>query len=135
MRHPRLVEWDRRLKAMFGSIDGWLEDKYGDEYSLHPNRAPRGSTANREMDGLFNVGADFTPGYGSSYGRGYIVRIRMVSLEHIPAKVKDRIERDVEVLVRQKLPLVFPNRNLSLKRDGPVLKIVGDFHLGNAGID
>ena len=118
------------MKAMFDEIDDWLEDKYGGSYPLHPNRTRRGGTANKEMDGLFNIGADFTPGYGSRLGRGYIVRVRMSTLEHIPADVRESIKMDVERMVCEKMPVVFPGRDLRLERDGSLLKIIGDFSLG-----
>ncbi len=131
MRHTKLIRWEHKMKAMFDEIDDWLEDQYGGNYPLHPNRARRGKTANKEMDGLFNIGADFTPGYGSRLGRGYIVRVRMSTLEHIPADVRESIKIDVEHMVREKLPIVFPGRDLRLERDGSLLKIIGDFSLGS----
>lgn len=135
MRHPELLKWENQIKAMFDSIDDWLEDKYGREYPLHPNRPKRGTTANKEMDGLFNIGADFTAGYGSQLGRGYLVRIRMSTLDHIPDTVKECIEKDTEELVRMKLPVTFPDRALRLERDGALLKIIGDFRLGPVNIE
>jgi len=132
MRHPMAIEWDRKLKKMFDEIDDRLEDKYGGRYNLHPNRSPRGETSNREMDGLFNVGADFTSGYGSKLGRGYVVQVRMSTLEHVPSEVRKKINEDVERMVEEKLPMNFPGRNLRLERDGNLMKITGDFSLGEA---
>ncbi|MDT8299685.1 MAG: hypothetical protein RQ801_15360 [Spirochaetaceae bacterium] len=126
------IEWDRKLKKLFDEIDDRLEDKYGGRYNLHPNRPPRGETSNREMDGLFNVGADFTSGYGSKLGRGYVVQVRMSTLEHVPSEVRMKINEDVERLVEEKLPVSFPGRNLQLERDGNLMKIIGDFSLGDA---
>ena len=131
MRHVKTVEWDRRIKAMFDEIDDILEERYGQRYSLHPNRPARGATANREMDGLFNVGADFTAGYGSRLGRGYVVQVRMSTLDRVPADVRSLIEEDVERLVREKLPVAFPGRHLTLERDGNLMKIIGDTSLGS----
>ena len=68
MRHPRLVEFETRLKQLFDAIDDLLEEKYGRTYHLHPSRPARGLTGNKAHDGLFNVGATFTPGYGSHHG-------------------------------------------------------------------
>ena len=119
------------MKAMFDEIDDRLEDKYGGNYTLHPNRAQRDGTANKEMDGLFNIGADFTPGYGSRLGRGYIVRVRMSTLEHIPVDVQECIKADIEQMVREKLPIAFPGKDLRLEQDGRLLKIIGDFSLGS----
>lgn len=131
MRHTKMIAWERTMKAMFDEIDDRLEDKYGKEFPLHPNRSDRGKTANKEMDGLFNVGADFTAGYGSRYGRGYVIQVRMSTLEHIPVKIRKSIEADVEKMVREKLPIFFPGRNLVLERDGGLLKITGDLSLGS----
>jgi len=119
------------MKSMFDEIDDALEDKYGKDFVLHPNRARRGRTANKEMDGLFNIGADFSPGYGSSLGRGYVVHIRISTLENIPDDVRENIKSDVEKWVKKKLPETFPGRNLQLDRDGNLLKIIGDFSLGS----
>ena len=131
MEHPEARAWNRALKSMFDEIDDVLEDRYGGRYALHPNRPARGKTSNKEMDGLFNVGADFTAGYGSDLGRGYVVQVRMSTLDHVPREVKADIESDVEHLVRDKLRLTFPGRNLELRRDGSLLKIIGDFRLGS----
>jgi hypothetical protein len=130
MRHPKVIDWERRMRTLFDEIDDWLEDKYGSDYPLHPNRAPRGETSSREMDGLFNIGADFTAGYGSRCGRGYVVSIRMSTLSDVPEDIRRRIRRDVRRLVTKKLPVVFPDRQLQVEQDGDLLKIVGDFSLG-----
>ena len=79
MRHPRLIEWEKKLKRTLDIVDDYLEDKYGQLYELHPSRAYRGTTSNKAHDGLFNIGASFTAGYGSKYGRGYVVDIDMIN--------------------------------------------------------
>jgi len=119
------------MKTMFDRIDDWLEDKYGTTFQLHPNRPRRGRTSNKETDGLFNIGADFSLGYGSELGRGYVVQIEMSTLEHIPKQTRRQIESDVEELVKERLPQFFPGRSLALERDGSLLKIIGDFGLGS----
>jgi len=131
MRHPKLIQMERQMKSMFDDIDDALEDKYGKDFTLHPNRARRGKTSNREMDGLFNIGADFSPGYGSTLGRGYVVHIRISTLDHIPSEIRGLINADVERMVEVRLPFVFPGRELRIERDGNLLKIVGDFSLGS----
>ena len=68
MRHPKINSWDRTLRALFDEVDDYVEEKYGHRYTLHPNRAPRGRTSSKSQDGLFNVGADFSSGYGSALG-------------------------------------------------------------------
>lgn len=125
-----MIRLEQRMKIMFDEIDDWLEDRYGRDYPLHPNRPRRGRTSNREMDGLFNIGADFTPGYGSRLGRGYIVRVRMSTLSQIPEQIRKKILDDVEQQVSLKLPENFPGRGLNVSKDGNLLKITGDFSLG-----
>ena len=73
MWHPKMVEFDSRMKELFDEVDHYIEDLYGDRYDLHPVRPARGETANPEADGLFNVGAIFSPGFRSKLGRGYII--------------------------------------------------------------
>ena len=130
MRHPKINHWDRQLKKLFDEVDDYIEQKYGDRYTLHPNRARRGRTSSKSQDGLFNVGADFSSGYGTELGRGYVIDIDMVTLEEVPEDVREQIEEDVAELVRQKLPVYFPERLLWVSRDGSLYKIHGDFSLG-----
>lgn len=130
MYHPKMQEWDRKLNSLFEEIDDYLEDTYGHLYPLHPRRPPRGSTANNSMDGLFNVGAAFSAGYGSQHGRGYVIDVEMRTLADVPADVIEEIEDDVVEQVSSRLPRYFPARDISVKRDGNVFKISGDFGLG-----
>ncbi len=131
MRHPKINQWDKQMKSLFDEVDDYLEEHYGHLYPLHPNRASRGRTSNKEHDGLFNVGADFSSGYGSSIGRGYVIDVDMVTLSEVPDKVEHEIQEEVVQLVRERLPKYFPNRDLSVSRDGNVFKIHGDFSLGS----
>lgn len=132
MRHPKAIGWEAKLKSVFDRIDDRLEARYGSRYPLHPNRPPRGTTASREMDGLFNVGAAFSAGYGSRIGRGYVVEILMATPARIPPPVMEKIEEEVVGLLGEELALEFPGRTLKVSRDGPVYKIHGDLSLGEA---
>jgi hypothetical protein len=125
-RHPAVLKWEEDLKQAFDGIDRELEEKYGHEYPLHPNRPAPGVTANPEDDGLFNVGASFTPGYGSRLGRGYVINIRMATLARVPADVQEQIEDEVAAMLRDRLPAIFPGRDLRVDRDGHVFKLTGD---------
>ncbi|MBN2652294.1 MAG: hypothetical protein JXR63_07920 [Spirochaetales bacterium] len=118
------------MKKMFDEIDDFLEDKYGDSFPLHPNRAKRGKTSNKESDGLFNVGVSFSAGYGSKYGRGYVVDIKLSTLSNVDQQLKEEITRETISLIGEKLKVYFPNRNLDVVKDRHVYKIVGDFALG-----
>lgn len=120
------------MKAVFDRIDDQLESTYGDRYVLRPNRPRRGETGNRETDGLFNIGAAFTAGFGSKHGRGYVVEVQMSTLSRVPDDARTEIEEAVVDLLRRELAVEFPGVNLEVSRDGPVYKIHGDLSLGSA---
>lgn len=126
-----LDQFESRLKELFDEVDDYLEEKYGDRFPLHPARAHRGATANKESNGLFNVGAAFSAGYGSAHGRGYVIDIDMVTLSQIPESVEEEIEADAVAFVQKKLPSYFPDRNLEVKRESHAFKIAGDLSLGS----
>ncbi|MDX9801619.1 MAG: hypothetical protein RBT69_09815 [Spirochaetia bacterium] len=128
--HPKIAEFDAKLKKIFDDIDDYLEDNYGALYDLHPSRLERGKASNKSHDGLFNVGASYTAGFGSVYGKGYAIEIRMVTLEKIDPEDVQKIEDEVKNLLQKKLEEVFPERKLYVDRDLHVLKIHGDFSLG-----
>ena len=131
MYHPKLEEFDNRLKSLFDEVDSHIEDLYGGRYSLHPVRPARGETTNPEADGLFNITADFTPGFTSELGRGYLINVRMSTLDRVEKQVRDEIYEAVTEKVRELLPLHFPERELAVRRDRNHYKIVGDFSLGD----
>lgn len=130
MRHPNLDKWEKKLKAIFDEIDDYLEEKYGNLYSLHPARAKKGTTSNKEHDGLFNVGASFSAGIGSEYGPGYVVEIHMATLSQVDEEVRKQIEEDVIRLLNMKLVKRYPDRPLDVAKDGNVFKIYGNLNLG-----
>jgi hypothetical protein len=130
--HPKLTAFTSTLDALFREVDNFLEDEWGEVFSLHPNRPIRGLTDNPEMDGLFEIGADFTPGIGSERGRGYIVSFRAATLEKIPPDQFEFLMQEAAALIGDKLPRYFPGRELKVVRDGKRFKIVGDFSLGEA---
>lgn len=131
LRHPETLKWERKLKELFDEIDDYLETTYGNMYPLHPSRAKRGATSNKEHDGLFNVGATFSTGLGSDYGAGYVVEIRLVTLSKVPDDLREDIEEEVVSLINKKLPDHFPDKRLKVVRDGNVYKIYGDLSLGD----
>jgi len=130
MEHHALASFDKRLKAVFDAADDYLEEKYGGNYPLHPARAKRGQTANKQSDGLFNVGASFTAGFGSEHGRGYVLDVDMVTLSNVPDEKEEEIEDDAVQFIRGKLAEYFPERDLQVYRDGRTFKITGDLSLG-----
>lgn len=130
MRHHSVLAWEARLDSIMREIDHILEEKYHGDYTLHPARAQRGKTSNPSQDGLFSIAANFSLGLGSEVGKGYIVDIRLVTLQHVPEAVRDEIEDFVQDKLRELLPQEFPESELSVDKDGPVLKIHGDLSLG-----
>ena len=130
MWHPKMVEFDDRLKKLFDEVDDYIEDRYGDRYVLHPVRPGRGETSNPEADGLFNIGANFTPGYGSELGRGYVIDVSMSTLEKVDEGVRREIYEAAADKVKELLPVHFPERDLTVRRDKNHFKIQGDFSLG-----
>jgi len=123
---PRFNSLDKTLKRIFNEVDEALEDQYGGDFTLHPARTPRGGTANPSSNGLFNVGASFSAGYGSELGRGYVVEIHMSTLENVPSAVRDEIEQKVMEMLRDKLDETMPDKELFVEKDGSVVKIHGD---------
>jgi hypothetical protein len=130
--HPKLVQFTNELEALFQEVDEVLENHWGDSFPLHPNRPKRGVTSNPEMDGLFEIAPDFTVGLNSQKGRGYIVSLRVATLEKVPLDVYENFMTESAALITQRLPIYFPGRKLEVVRDGKVFKIIGDFSLGNA---
>jgi len=130
MWHPKMQEFDDRMKKLFDEVDDFIEDLYGGKYALHPMRPVRGETSNPEADGLFNIGAVFTPGYGSELGRGYLIDVSMSTLEKVDEDMRREIYEATADKVRELLPLHFPERELTVRRDRNHFKIQGDFGLG-----
>ena len=126
VQHPELQKWETRLKVVFDGIDDVLEEKYGAQFPLHPARAKRGATSNREQDGLFNVGAAYSAGFGSEQGAGYVVDVRLATLKAVPDDVMEEIDQLVVTLLNERLPIAFPGQQLDVKRDGTGFKICGD---------
>ncbi|GHV69543.1 hypothetical protein AGMMS49928_12200 [Spirochaetia bacterium] len=128
--HPKLVAFNEALEALFHEVDDILEDLWEGAFPLHPNRPGRGATANPEMDGLFNIGPDFTVGLGSEKGRGYVVTLKVATLDKVPPEQFEFLMDQSVRLIRDRLPKYFPGRDLQVVRDGRSFKIIGDFSLG-----
>jgi hypothetical protein len=128
--HPKLAAFSKSLEKLFHEVDEALEDHWENSFSRHPNRPAQGGTANPEMDGLFEIAPDFTVGIGSERGRGYIVSLRVATLDHVTPEQFEFLMEEAAVLIRKKLPRYFPGRQLEVVRDGKRFKIIGDFSLG-----
>jgi hypothetical protein len=126
MRHHKAKKWEKELKRVFDAIDIELEQVYGSRFELHPARQEHGSTSSREMDGLFNIGASYSAGFGSRFGPGYVVDIRLSTLQRIPHALKEELRDKVMTLLIEKLPEAFPGRQLHVDRERSHLRIHGD---------
>ena len=131
MWHPKMIEFDNRMKNLFDDVDHYIEDLYGNKYDLHPMRPMRGETANPEADGLFNISANFTPGNRSLLGRGYLIDVSMATLEKVDEDSYNGICKTAAEKVKELLPVYFPERELTVEREGNHFKILGDFFLGS----
>lgn len=129
MNNPKIKEWEHTLRKIFDIIDDHLEDKYGFLYPLHPARPQRGHTSNKSSDGLFNIGAAFSAGFGSSYGRGWVVDVTMVTLSKVPENVKIQIYKKVIDELKHLLSEFYPERSIEVEKDGNIFKIFGELGL------
>lgn len=121
---------ENQLRRMCDDLDHYLEDTFGDKYPLHPNRPPRGKAARVAYDGLFSTGTKFTLGYGSETGKGYLVDIEIITLSQVKPEDRDEIEQAAISHLRKIIGEYFPTRELDIRKDGRVYKIIGDFSLG-----
>ncbi len=129
MLGQQVQDFETKLKQLFDQIDVELENRWGHDYPLHPSRPPQGRSSNPETDGLFNVGASFSAGYGSEYGRGYVIETRMVTLTQVDEETREEIRNYVARRVTELLPEYFPDRDLDVVRDGDLYKVTGDLSL------
>jgi hypothetical protein len=129
--HPKMAAFTNTLDALFREVDEFLEDEWGATFSRNPVRPERGTTVHPEMDGLFEILPNFTPGIGSKEGRGYIVFFRTATLEKVSPEQFEFLMAEAAAMITAKLPVYFPGRDLEVVRDGKRFKIVGDFSLGD----
>ncbi len=130
--HPKTAAWEDRLRTVFREVDGEMEARHGARYPRNPRRPAADATDNFEASGLFDIGAAFSPGYGSRHGRGYVVEFQLASLHRVPEDERRALENEAIELLRAALPRHFPGARLEVVRDGDVWKILGDLSLGNA---
>lgn len=123
------MQWEDTLKSVFDVLDHELEAEYGTRYTLHPSRPQRGVTTNPESDGLFNVGAAFSAGFGSKYGPGYVVEIILSTLTNVPDEVRNEIKVKVFQGLEKRLSLAFPGKELHVSEENGLIRIHGDLSL------
>ncbi len=128
---PRQEKLEAEFSALCIAQAHFLEDSYEGIFNRHPNRPDRGSGANPSFDGTFSTTAAFTLGYGSEHGRGYLINIDVRTLDTVTSDQMEEIKNRAFVFTKQKLPVIFPDRKLELVRDDCLIKIIGDFSLGD----
>ena len=129
MLSREVESFESTLKRLFDRIDDELEERWGVEFPLHPSRLARGESSNREHDGLFNIGASFSAGYGSEHGKGYVIEVRLVTLTTVDESLREEIREYSAARVAGLLPEFFPERDLEIVRDGDLFKIIGDLSI------
>ncbi len=127
---PQQAALEKQMRRLFDELDHMLEERFGKLYPLHPNRLKRGKAAAVSYDGLFGTAAKFTAGFGSEAGRGYIVHINISTLAAVSPAKREQIEEAAVAFLEDNLHRYFPDRELSVVKDGNLYKIVGDFSLG-----
>ena len=128
--HPKQEALEEKMSLLCQSLDNHLEDLYGSHYKIHPNRMKRGKGSNPSFDGLFSTSLAFTLGYGSKYGRGYVVNVDIRTLEKVSPYDMVKIRAEAFSYISRNLKTFIPGHEFEIVQDGEVMKVVGDFSLG-----
>ena len=129
MRNQHVERWEAKLKVVFDQIDDTLEERYHGSYPLHPTRLSRGQAANKEDDGLFELGVSFSAGIGSKAGPGYVFRVRLATLATVPDHFREQLTEEVIELLQQLLPQEFPGTDLRVGCENGICRVYGDLSL------
>ena len=125
----RTEKMEETLFQALEAADAQMEERYGDAFPLHPARPPHKTSVNRQYDGLFEIGAGFSAGFGSKFGPGYALSLRIVTLQNVPADFREKFESEAVEVLQEELKRHFPDRELKIVRDVDSWKIVGDLSL------
>ncbi|MCR5732214.1 MAG: hypothetical protein K6G51_04685 [Sphaerochaetaceae bacterium] len=126
---PRQEKLEESFVSFEKVIDNHLEDMFSEEINIHPSRMKRGVGANPIHDGIFSVTIIFSMGYGTKYGRGYIINLSISTLDNISYELKQRIEEETFDFVSRHVNEYIPNRNIECVRDAGLIKLIGNFTL------
>ena len=129
--HPKQEILEEKMAQLCQALDNHLEDIYGDHYRLHPNRLRRGKGSNPSFDGLFSTSLAFTLGYGSEYGRGYVVNVEIRTLDKVSQYDSTKIQAEAFSFISRNLKKFIPDQDLKIVQDGNLMKVIGDFSLGD----
>jgi hypothetical protein len=129
VRHPKAVAWEHRLREAFREVDHLIEERHAERWPLRSSRPAHGTIDDFESSGLFEIGAAFSPGYGSAHGPGYVVQFSI----NTPSRVTDAERRAIKAeaieALREALPRYFPGRTLTVSPEGVSYRIHGDLSL------
>lgn len=128
--HPKQELLEQQMAKLCQALDNWLEDGFGENWPIHPNRMKRGTGANPSFDGLFSTSVAFTLGYGSKSGRGYLVNVDIRTLKFVTSQEKTEVLDAAASFLRNNIEEYIPDRKLDVVKEGNLIKIVGDFSLG-----
>lgn len=126
MARTELEKWEQGLDDMLGEIDDLLEEQYGEHFILHPARPKRNTTSSKSQDGLIEISYNFSLGLGSELGEGYVIQPRFATLEFVDKSEQEKVRSFVLNEINKRLPIFFPDNDLSVGMDGNLLKIYGD---------
>ncbi len=107
MNISKFNEFENVLFHICLDVDFVLENEFGNSYDIHPNRPFRGKAANGLLDGLFSVTTTFTSGYGSRFGRGYLIIIEILTLNFVDDEFWDKINKRGIEIFREGLKINF----------------------------
>ncbi len=128
----RTEEMEHKLFVAMEHTDAEMERRYGDRFELHPARLPHGKAASRQYDGLFSLSAGFSAGFGSQFGPGYALDLRLVTLEAVPEDFRAQFEEEAIAFLQKELDQTMPERKMKIVKDVNGWKIVSDLHIGEA---
>ncbi len=128
----RTQQMEDQLFDALEKTDAEMERRYGDRFELHPARLPNGQAARRQYDGLFSLSAGFSAGFGSQFGPGYALDLRLVTLEAVPEDFRAQFEEEAIAFLQKELDQTMPERKMKIVKDVNGWKIVGDLHIGEA---
>ena len=128
----RIEQMEQQIFEALEAADAEMERRCGDRFQLHPARLPNGEAAKRQYDGLFAFSASFTAGFGSKYGAGYALELRMVTLDAVPPSFREEFEHDAIEVIQKELDKRLPERKLQVVKDVNGYKIIGDLSIGEA---
>ena len=126
MSLTELEQWELKLRNALDTVDRTLEQLYSSQFPRHPNRPAAGTTSSPKADGLFSVTSAFSLGLATGNGPGYIIRLRTATMLPLSQDEQEDILRTAEKLLPEAIAASFPERHLTVTRQGDVFLLSGD---------